>query len=614
MARRGGRRGSRGRSSSRRSRGKSGGVGSSRSKSKSNKSKSKSKSKSTGGSRGRSSNTRGGQSKANRNQNKKARSTVKSVKKAVGKAAGSVGKSLKGAAANAANAVGISKKNKFQQQLSNLKKDIAQKSTKEARFERRKERMERMTGRDYDNMQDSFTVKANIDQAARKFGFHNNRFYKALPKSVRNFKFNATVKAPGKLSIRQKRLRGWKSGDGDRRRSGGGHIRQRNLLNQQQQQQFRKQLAQQNDAQISKSLQGYATTKDLNQLRDIGQAQAQGYRDQLASIQGGWDTMQSNWSSQFNQQRQHYNEQLKAAGITSQRERQNLLNTFTQQQQQSRLENREQRSQLESQLQTGFNTRFDEQQKSLTSKYENLLSQAKTEAEFARVAQSQKFEQRQLDQQAAWNKQSQQLADKDRVYQSQIGELKSELGIQGGLFSGLQDQYSSYKTSSSLARGALQSQLSGLQESSAAERRALETQLTGLQASSTAERTRLEGEIGGLQQEFGQAQQDWAKQAKGYEKQIGDVTGQLSGLQTTLGDYQKQNEQLQSAVKRNEELAIQNAERARVSASYGSPGQPLNKQVQGVRTLNELKGTNKMYGGSSGAFNRKGLRIRNLNI
>ena len=61
-------------------------------------------------------------------------------------------------------------------------------------------------------------------------------------------------------------------------------------------------------------------------------------------------------------------------------------------------------------------------------------------------------------------------------------------------------------------------------------------------------------------------------------------------------------------------MAIKNAERARVSASYGTQGTPLNKQVQGVRTLNELTPTNKMYGGTTGAFNRKGLRIKNLNI
>lgn len=132
-----------------------------------------------------------------------------------------------GAPANAST--NTPKRTKFKQQLRNLRKDIAQKSTKEARFQRRDDRMSRITGRDYDNMKPSFTVKANVDQAARKYGFQNNRFYKALPKAVKNFKYNYTFKSPGKLSIRQKRLRGWKSGDGDRRRTGGG-VRQRRML------------------------------------------------------------------------------------------------------------------------------------------------------------------------------------------------------------------------------------------------------------------------------------------------------------------------------------------------------------------------------------------------
>ena len=67
-------------------------------------------------------------------------------------------------------------------------------------------------------------------------------------------------------------------------------------------------------------------------------------------------------------------------------------------------------------------------------------------------------------------------------------------------------------------------------------------------------------------------------------------------------------------MKRNEELAIQNAERARVSASYGSQGRPMNKQVQGVRTINELTPVKSYGGGTTGSFNRKGLRIKNLNI
>ena len=180
-----------GRSRSRRRRGKSGGVGSSRSKSKSN----KSKSKSTGGSRGRSNNTRGGQSKANRNQNKKAKRTVKSVSKAIGKA-------FKGAAAHAG---GHTKKpSKLRQQISNLRSNIQRQSTPEAKKQRRTDRLRNQFGLDYSRMNPSFKVDASIDQAARKLGIHNNPLYKRLPKDVRNWKFKYQMRSPTKLGTRDK--------------------------------------------------------------------------------------------------------------------------------------------------------------------------------------------------------------------------------------------------------------------------------------------------------------------------------------------------------------------------------------------------------------------------
>ena len=200
MARRGGRRGSRGRSSSRRSRGKTGGVGSSRSKSKSN----RSKSKSTGGSRGRSSNTRGGQSKANRNQNKKARRTVKSVKKAVGSVAKGIGKSLRGAAANAAGHT--KKKSKLQQQFSNLKNNIQRQSTPEAKKQRRADRLRRQFGLDYSSMNPSFKANVNVSQAYKHLGLDKfaptRAVYNRLPKSIRNFSWKHQFNAPTKRGVR----------------------------------------------------------------------------------------------------------------------------------------------------------------------------------------------------------------------------------------------------------------------------------------------------------------------------------------------------------------------------------------------------------------------------
>ena len=384
---------------------------------------------------------------------------------------------------------------------------------------------------------------------------------------------------------------------------------------------------------------GIEHEKEIGGWRDQLAQQSADYQSQIAGLQAGWDAktaawnqQEVDWTSQFAQQqlkhetdlaaqldkqrglhesqlaiqgqqsaaelaqwqeqaateRDQYAKQLQESGLQSAQQIEQLKATFAQQQEASRLSAQEERAQLESQLQTRYTEQWDRQQQDLTSTYEGLLSQAKTEAETARLQQAQEFEQRQLDQQAGWNRQAQDWATKDRLYQSQLGELKGQLGMQEGLYAGLQQQYGSLQSSSATERQALQSQLMGLQESSAAQ-------------------------IGQLESRFGQAQEDWSDQQQAYIQQIGDVTGEVSGLRTTLADSQRQAQELQSAVKRNQELAIQNAERARVSASYGTQGQPVNQEVKGVKTQNELAPVTKRYGTRS-AFNRKGLRITNLNI
>ena len=205
-----------GRSRSRRGRGKSGGQGSGGSGKGKGKGGSRGRSsgtrggqgkggsgkgKGTGGSKGRSNNTRGGQSKANRNQNKKARRTVSSVKKAVSKVAKNVGKAFKGRGASAATNQ-AKPKSKLKQQLSNLKKNIAEQSTKEARFKRRDDRLRNQFGLDYSRMNPSFKIDASIDQAAQKLGIRNHPLYqKYVPKDVKNWKFKYQMRAPTKLGI-----------------------------------------------------------------------------------------------------------------------------------------------------------------------------------------------------------------------------------------------------------------------------------------------------------------------------------------------------------------------------------------------------------------------------
>ena len=102
------------------------------------------------------------------------------------------------------------------------------------------------------------------------------------------------------------------------------------------------------------------------------------------------------------------------------------------------------------------------------------------------------------------------------------------------------------------------------------------------------------------QSQFNLAREDWSRQQQ--------------GLQTSLAESNRRAGELRAEVKANEERAIERAERARVAASYGSQGKPLNKEVQGVRTLNELTPPKKRQFGPTASFNRAGLRISNLNI
>ena len=285
--------------------------------------------------------------------------------------------------------------------------------------------------------------------------------------------------------------------------------------------------------------------------------------EQLAQIQADMDA-----------QRDEYQTMLDGFKATSEAEKAELMASFDQQMQDYKSQQIEENKQKEAQTQAEFTDWWGTEQANLIDKYEGLLAQATDDSQKALLTQQQEFEQTQLDQEAAWNSQLQELSKKEDVFQSQISSLKTDLGIQEDLYGNLASDYSG-----------LQSDFGGLQSS-----------------------------YGELQSDFGTAKADWALQAGDFKAEIGDLTGQIGGLETTLGEYTKRNTELEAAVKRNEELAIQNAERARVSASYGSQGRPMNKQVQGVRTINELTPAGTYGGGTTGSFNRKGLRIKNLNI
>ena len=98
---------------------------------------------------------------------------------------------------------------------------------------------------------------------------------------------------------------------------------------------------------------------------------------------------------------------------------------------------------------------------------------------------------------------------------------------------------------------------------------------------------------------------------------------ELENLNTTYGDWDSTlqtwnagNEVIANMMKQAGEQAASDAERNRVIASYGSQGKPINKIVKGVRTINELNNplTVGDWGGPKQSFNRKGMRISNLNL
>ena len=101
------------------------------------------------------------------------------------------------------------------------------------------------------------------------------------------------------------------------------------------------------------------------------------------------------------------------------------------------------------------------------------------------------------------------------------------------------------------------------------------------------------------------------------------TTTQLEDAVTTFGDWDSTlqtwnagNEVIANMMKQAGEQAASDAERNRVIASYGSQGRPINKIVKGVRTINELNNplTVGDWGGPKQSFNRKGMRISNLNL
>jgi len=241
------------------------------------------------------------------------------------------------------------------------------------------------------------------------------------------------------------------------------------------------------------------------------------------------------WEESAETEREAYAKQLADAGIAHGEQLEALKQTFAEEQESTRLAAEKERSDMEAQLKTTYGEIWNTQQQELTDTYQGLLDKATTDAEEARLLQAQDFEQRQLDQQAKWNEESQLLANQDKFFDTQIADLKSDVGL-----------------------------------------------FHDAATTAATERSHLQTQVGGLSKNIDEAASERAT--------------------------------LEEAIRRNEEQAILNAERTRTAMAYATQGSPTQEQVQGVRTLNELTPTTQKGGGTRGSFNRKGLRIKNLNI
>lgn len=160
-------------------------------------------------------------------------------------------------------------------------------------------------------------------------------------------------------------------------------------------------------------------------------------------------------------------------------------------------------------------------------------------------------------------------AAQDRVYDSQVSELRD---MYLGKESGWQDTLNTYETALATQKSAWDSQIGDY-----------------------------ESAIGGFQSTIGD-----------YKTQIGGFQDLISGQQATIGEIEKARAEQSGQLKVYQEQAMRDAERARVAATYGKSGKPMNQDVKGVKTLNELPSDRPKF--RSSFFNRGGSRIKNTSL
>lgn len=253
---------------------------------------------------------------------------------------------------------------------------------------------------------------------------------------------------------------------------------------------------------------------------------------------------------------------------------------------------------------------------SLTDDYTSLINQASSDAERARLEQARDFDRLQQDQFAAYYQSSQDLAAQDRVFGTQIDELRRDLGMETTLLGSAQKDFSE-QSEAEFAR--LDQSLQGLGQQSAAARQQLASgfgqDIASLGQTSEAARQGLQENISGLQGDFSDLQGNVSGMQEDVTYQLGGFREDIKDYKATLAEQKSSQDEYYDANKRFREMQIQDAERARTAASYGSPGTTLNKQVKGVRRAGSSQPGGLVRSRTPrNVFNRSGLRISSLNI
>ena len=153
------------------------------------------------------------------------------------------------------------------------------------------------------------------------------------------------------------------------------------------------------------------------------------------------------------------------------------------------------------------------------------------------------------------------------------------------------------------------------QTEQAAKDRVYDTQINELKSLYDTQKTSWDTQMGQYEEQItglGSSLTDAISQIGGLTSTIKDHQSTIRDQQSTIGEVEAARDELGGQVKAYQEQAIQDAERARVAASYGSAGTPMNRSVKGVKTKNELPSSKPKF--RSSFFNRSGDRIKNTSL